>query len=258
MLHHIPRLFIAQIAALGSYVIFSAKSLRRMFYPLVEGKLVVEQMEFIGVKSILIVVLAAIMVGAVFAIQFGTIFRLFGAESLIGAAASFSLSKELAPVIGSFLVAGRCGSAMAAEVANMRVNDQIDALHIMAVNPISYLVAPRLIASLTMLPLLSCLFVLVGVLACYVIGVKLFNVDVGIFLEKIAWISKPEHIVQCIEKAVFFGGIIATVCCYKGFHARGGATGVGRATTEAVVVSLVSILIADFFISYLQFGKIIL
>jgi phospholipid/cholesterol/gamma-HCH transport system permease protein len=246
----------ANIASFGEYMIFSGDSLRRMFVPIVKGKLVLEQMEFIGVKSVGIVCLAAIMVGAVFAIQFGTIFRIFGAESMIGAAASFALSKELAPVIGSFLVAGRSGSAMAAEIANMRVNDQLDALHIMAVNPLSYLVAPRLLAATVMVPLLSCLFVLIGVLSCFVIGVGLFDVDQGIFFEKIRWISKPEHILQCMEKGVFFGAIIATIGCYKGFKASGGATGVGRATTEAVVLSLVSILVSDFFISYLQFGEI--
>jgi phospholipid/cholesterol/gamma-HCH transport system permease protein len=244
------------IAKVGDFVLFTSSSLRRVFYPRPDFKLVLEQMEFIGVKSILIICLAAIMVGAVFAIQFGTIFRIFGAESMIGAAASFALSKELAPVVASFLVAGRSGSAMAAEIANMKVNDQLDALHIMAVNPLSYLVAPRLLASIVMMPLLSCLFVVVGVGSCYFIGVGLFAVDEGIFFEKIRWISRPQHIVQCVEKALFFGAIISSIGCYKGFNATGGATGVGKATTEAVVLSLVSILVSDFFISYLQFSEI--
>ncbi len=244
------------ISNFGNFVLFTSSSFKRVLYPRVNGRLVLEQMDFIGVKSLLIICLAAIMVGAVFAIQFGTIFRLFGAESMIGAAASFALSKELAPVIASFLVAGRSGSAMAAEIANMKVNDQVDALQIMGVNPLSYLVAPRLVAAVVMMPLLSCLFVVVGVMACYVIGVSLFAVDEGIFFDKIRWISKPVHIVQCVEKSLFFGAIIASIGCYMGFKATGGATGVGKATTTAVVFSLVSILVSDFFISYLQFGEI--
>lgn len=244
------------LAHLGAYVMFCATAFKRMFLPLMPPKLLFKQMEFVGVKSFSIIILAAVMIGAVFGIQFGAIFRIFGAESLIGAAASYALSKELAPVIGSFLVAGRAGSAMAAEIASMKVNEQLDAMRVMAVNPIGYLVSPRILASLLMMPLLAGFFVLVGVLSCYVIGVWIFQVDVGIFFEKINWISKPSHLWQGIQKACIFGAMFSSIGCYMGFSARGGAKGVGLATTKAVVISLVSILLVDFLISYLQLEKI--
>ena len=240
----------------GRYVLFCLSAFRWMAFPFVKPKLLLQQMEFVGVKSFWIIVLAAVMIGAVFGIQFGKIFRIFGAESLIGAAASFALSKELAPVIGSFLVTGRSGSAMAAEIATMRVNEQIDAMKIMAVNPIAYLVSPRVLASMIMMPLLTAFFVVCGISSAFVIGVLLFDVDVGVFFEKIKWISEPAHIVQGLQKAAVFGMIFSTVGCYKGFWAGGGAKGVGKATTEAVVLSLVTILVSDFFISYLQIESV--
>lgn len=223
-----------------------------MVRPLVSGKELLLQLEFIGVRSFWIIVLASVMVGGVFGIQFGQIFRMFGMESLIGAAASFALSKEIAPVIGSFLVTGRAGSAMTAEIANMKVNEQIDALRVMSINPISYLCAPRVLAGILITPLLAGLFVFCGVISAYVTGVAIFAIDSGIFFEKIRWITRPLDLVQGLEKAAIFGGIFSTIACYSGFHASGGAKGVGQATTNAVVFALVAILISDFFLSYFQ------
>ncbi|MBI2602166.1 MAG: ABC transporter permease [Deltaproteobacteria bacterium] len=239
-------------SSLGSYFLFCAESFRRIFFPPLSFKLILQQMEFVGARSLVIIIMAAIMVGAVFGIQFGHIFRIFGVESLIGTAASFSLSKELSPVIGSFLVTGRAGSAMAAEIANMKINEQIDAMKVMAVNPVAYLASPRIVASILMVPLLAGFFTVFGVLSAYVIGVLLFDVDTGIFIDKIRWLNKPSDIVEGLQKAAIFGAIYSSVSCYKGFQARGGAQGVGRATTEAVVISLVIILVSDYFLSYLQ------
>lgn len=238
------------------YLKFTYSAFRQIFIPPVDLKLVVAQMEFVGVRSFGIIVLAAIMVGGVFGIQFGYIFRTFGVESLIGAAATFALSKELAPVLGSFLVTGRAGSAMAAEIANMKINEQLDAMRVMAVNPIGYLATPRILASILMVPLLAAFFILIGVLSAYTVGVLLFEIDKGIFIDKIRWINKPRDIMEGLEKAAIFGAIYSSICCYKGFYATGGARGVGRATTNAVVISLVVILVSDYFLSYLQMRKI--
>ena len=240
------------MTSLGSYLIFCAKIFKFMVKPRVDTKLLFQHMEFVGVRSFWIIVLASIMVGAVFGIQFGQIFRLFGVESLIGAAASFALSKELAPVIGSFLVTGRAGSAMTAELSNMKVNEQIDAMQVMSVNPIAYLCSPRVLASMIMTPLLASLFVFCGVVSAYVTGLSFFAIDSGIFFEKIKWITKPVDLIQGLQKAVFFGAVFSTIACYAGFHASGGAKGVGRATTSSVVFALVVILISDFFLSYFQ------
>lgn len=256
MASHKAMLGLNIVSAIGQYSIFCFEVFRRALFPPVRARLLLQQMEFVGVKSFWIIVFASIMIGAVFGIQFGKIFRIFGAESMIGAAASFALSKELAPVIGSFLVTGRSGSSMAAEIATMRVNEQIDAMQIMAVNPIAYLATPRVMASMIMMPLLTGFFIMCGILSAFIIGVLLFDVDVGVFLDKIKWISEPAHIWQGMQKAIIFGAIFSTVGCYKGFYAGGGAKGVGKATTEAVVISLVSILISDFFISYLQMESV--
>ena len=154
------------------------------------------------------------------------------------------------------MISARVGSAIAAEIANMRVNEQIDAMRVMSVSPYSYLVAPRILASMIMMPLLCIFFIVFGMLSCYLIGVVLFQIDEGFFLAKIQWITKPRHVMQGLEKAVIFGFIFSTISCHQGFYAKGGAAGVGKATTRAVVSSLVTILVVDFFISYFQMEKI--
>ena len=241
------------IAFQGRFFLFVSESVRRIFYPMLSRDLLLKQMEFVGNRSFGVAVLAGTMVGAIFGFQLGEIFKIFGAESMIGAAAGFTLSKELAPVVGSMLVTGRAGSAMAAEIATMRVNEQIDAMRVMAINPYSYLVAPRIAASVLMMPLLTSIFVMSGVAASFVIGVNFYNVDVGVFFDKMMWIIEPSAVIHGLEKSMIFGFIFSSVGCFTGFHARGGAKGVGRATTSAVVASLVMILITDFFVSYLQF-----
>jgi phospholipid/cholesterol/gamma-HCH transport system permease protein len=246
---------IAPISAFGSFLIFLAESLKRSVYPPLNFGLLVRQMEFVGNRSIGIVVISAMMIGAVFAFILGDIFQIFAAESMLGAASGIALSKELAPVMCGFLVTARAGSAMAAEIATMRVNEQIDAMRVMAVNPFSYIVAPRVVATMLMMPLLTFIFILTGIMTAFAVGVTFFDVDVGIFFEKMRWIVRPRHVLDGGQKAIVFGALIAALGCYKGFNAGGGAKGVGRATTEAVVLSLVVILITDFFISYMQFEK---
>jgi phospholipid/cholesterol/gamma-HCH transport system permease protein len=125
----------------------------------------------------------------------------------------------------------------------------------MAVNPYGYLVAPRILGGIIMLPLLTCIFVLAGVGMAFVIGMTFFDIDIGTFFEKMRWMVKPRYIFQGMEKAAVFGAVLTSIGCFKGFFAGGGAKGVGRATTEAVVLSLVAILVLDYFLSYLQFEK---
>lgn len=244
---------IRPISVIGQYSVFMSHALARCFFPPVKFKLLMRQLEFIGNKSLSIIIVSAVMIGAVFGFIFGDIFAQFGAESLLGAAAGVAMSKELAPVISGFLVTARGGSSMAAEIATMRVNEQIDAMRVMAVNPYGYLVAPRILGTAIMMPLLTAVFILTGVFMSFVVGVVFFDIDVGTFFEKLRWMVKPSYIVQGMQKGAAFGVVIASVGCFKGFHAGGGAKGVGRATTGAVVISLVSILVLDFVISYMQF-----
>jgi phospholipid/cholesterol/gamma-HCH transport system permease protein len=218
----------------------------------VRVRLVFRQLEFVGNKSLNIIFLSSIFTGAVLGLQLGKIFGLFRAEGLMGAATGKALALELAPVMCGFIVTGRAGAAMAAEIATMRVNEQIDAMEAMGVDPVSYLIVPRIVASTLMMPVLSGVFLSLGVLGCYIVGQALFGVDNQVFLrqlQELVWVS---DIRKGLFKATVFGFILSSIACYRGFNARGGAKGVGEATTQAVVTSLLSILIVDFFITYFQ------
>ena len=249
----IGRLVTLPVTVLGAYAQFTASGVRGMFFPLVDRQLLQKQMEFVGNRSFLIIVLAGAMVGGIFGFQLGEIFKIFGATSLIGAAAGYSLARELAPVVGAFLVTGRAGSAMAAEIATMRVNEQIDAMRVMSVNPFRYLVAPRILASVMMMPILTVFFVISGVASAFIVGVAYYDVDVAEFIEKIQWIVSGSDLFEGMQKAAVFGLVFSSVGCFKGFSARGGARGVGHATTTAVVTSYVLILLVDYVMTYLQF-----
>ena len=246
------KILINLLEQIGSFLLFVNTAFQRMIFPPISPKRLLAQMEFIGVRSLGIIILASLIIGAVFGIQFGMVFKTFGAESLIGSAAFFALSKELAPVVGAFLITGRAGSAIAAEIGTMRVNDQIDAMTIMATNPVGYLASPRILASVIMCPLLTSIFIIFGVISSYIVGSQLFSIDSGLFFDKIAWITTPKDVIQGLQKSMFFGLIFSTIACYKGFQTRGGSKGVGRSTTDAVVLALVSILVSDFFISFWQ------
>lgn len=241
------------VSLVGAIMNFLGNTLLRSIRPAMSIGLFLKQCEFVGNQSVGVMILSGMMIGAVFGLQFGEMFRVFGAEGMIGAAAGYALSKELAPVVGSFLVTARAGSSMAAEIATMRVNEQIDAMRVMAVNPYNYLVAPRIWASVFMMPLLTMIFIISGVFCSFLIGVAIYDVDLAVFFDKIQWIVKPRHLWEGGQKAMIFGLILSVIGCFKGFNASGGAKGVGRATTEAVVMSLVTILVVDFFISYLNY-----
>ena len=211
----------------------------------------IKMMEFVGVQSLPIIVLSAIFTGAVFTYQSYQAFHLFGAQGYVGGTVGVALTRELAPTLTGLLVAGRAGSAMAAELGSMRVSEQIDALEAMAVDPINYLVKPRLVAATLVTPLLCAVFDFIGCLGSYLIGVHYLGMSVPEFLVRMRdWID-PYDIWSGLFKATVFGMIIGTVACYKGFYTKGGAAGVGQATTSAVVVSSVAILVSNFFVAVL-------
>jgi phospholipid/cholesterol/gamma-HCH transport system permease protein len=216
-------------------------------------RLLFQAMEFVGVGSLFIVLLTGLFTGGVFSLQSAYAFRLFNAEGLVGSTVGLSLTRELSPVLTGLMVTGRAGSGIATELGTMRVTEQIDALYTMAVNPVQYLVVPRVLAGLIMVPILSALFTLVGMGGAYVVGVVLQHIDKGVFLGNTEWYVDPADLYNGLIKACVFGGILTLVGCYKGFHASGGARGVGIATTQSVVVSSVMILIADYFLTSLMF-----
>lgn len=218
-------------------------------------RLLIDALEFIGVQSVFIVGLTGTFVGAVFGLQLVDGFRQFGAESQVGAVVGIALARELAPVFSALMITSRAGSAMATEIASMRVTNQIDALTTMSVNPIQYLVVPRVIAGILAAPVMALLFNLVGITGAYLVGVYLLGIDGGIFIEKVKWFVDGKDVAQGLVKAAFFGGTLTLIACRQGFYATGGAVGVGRATNKAVVQSAVAILILDYILTGIILGE---
>ncbi len=205
----------------------------------------VSAMDFVGIGSLGIVALVASFTGAAFSLQTVYTFKMFQAEAFIGVTVALSLSRELAPVLTALMVTARAGSAMATELGSMRITEQIDALHTMAVSPVQYLVTPRIVAGVLMVPLLTMVFIIVGILGATFVAVNLGGVDEGPYWHNIEWFIDARDILEGLIKATVFGLVFSTISCYQGFYADGGAAGVGRATTRAVVWSSVSILFFD-------------
>ncbi len=217
--------------------------LRNIFYQMVE----------VGVRSLPVIFITATFTGMVLALQSYTGFKRFNAESLMGSLVALSMTRELGPVLTGLIVSGRVGSAMAAELGTMRVTEQIDALVTLAVNPIHYLIVPRFIAGLTMLPVLTMFADALGIAGGYLVGVVLLGVNPVAYVESTFNFITFEDIYSGLFKASAFGIIVAIVGCYKGFYTSGGAEGVGKATTASVVLSMMLILISDYFLTALFF-----
>ena len=206
-------------------------------------------MEFVGVQSLLIVGLTGLFVGMVFGIQLVDGFRQFGAENQTGSVVGLALARELAPVFTSIMVSSRAGSAISTELGSMRVSQQIDALTTMAVNPVQYLVVPRLVAGVVMVPVLMMIFNMVGIFGSWLVCVQMLGLDHGIFIDKVRWFVDTRDLGQGVIKAIVFGLAISLIACRQGFYATGGAAGVGQATNRAVVHSAIAILALDYLIT---------
>jgi phospholipid/cholesterol/gamma-HCH transport system permease protein len=241
------------VEGFGSCLILLAESFVWLLRPPFRWRLFFQAMEFTGVGSLFIVILTGLFTGMVFAVQTINTFRLFNAETLVGSVVSLALMRELSPVLTSLMVTARVGSAIATELGTMRVTEQVDALYTMAVNPIQYLVTPRVMAAILMLPVLTGFCDLVGIGGAYYVSVHLMGVDGGMFLDKIRMYADWWDVVSGMIKASVFGMILAVVGCHKGLNASGGARGVGMATTESVVVSSILILVVDYFLTLLLY-----
>jgi phospholipid/cholesterol/gamma-HCH transport system permease protein len=246
-LDNLGRSVLSGVEQMGGMLILLISTFGWMFRPPLKLRSIIKQMEFVGVKSTFVVVLTGTFTGMVLALQSYHGFRLFSAESLVGSTVALSMTRELGPVLTGLMVTARAGSAMAAELGTMRVTEQIDALYVMAANPIKYLVVPRIVASVFMVPLLTAISDFLGILGGYFVGVVLLDINEGIFVDNIYKYVELEDIYNGLIKAAFFGLLLSLIGCYKGFNTRGGAEGVGMATTEAVVIASVSILVADYF-----------
>jgi phospholipid/cholesterol/gamma-HCH transport system permease protein len=212
---------------------------------------VLSAMEFIGVQSIFIVALTGTFSGMVVTLQTVYALRAFSAEGRVGGIVAVSLLRELAPVFTAIMVTARAGSAMAAELGNMRVTEQIDAVTTMGVSPVQYLLSPRLLASMIMVPLLCALYASVGMAGSYLVAVLWLGGDTGIWMQSIRDLAVPKDLTMGLIKSVAFGFILTAISCRYGYFAKGGARGVGEATTRAVVDSCVTILVANYLITQL-------
>lgn len=235
----------------GAVIIFAVSALVRSFRRPFRFGIYVQTMEFVGVGSLGIVLLTGAFTGAVFAIQTSVAFGIFNAKSLIGGSVALALILELAPTMGALMVAGRVGSAMCTELGTMRTTEQIDALEILAVDPIHYLVAPRIIACTLMMPLLTVGFNAIGLAGAYLVSTSMLGVDHAQFFSRVFDWVVPTDILCTLVKGTTFGFMIGAVASYSGFNATGGSRGVGRATTSTVVGSSVAVLISDYVITAL-------
>lgn len=246
-------LFINILRDSGGIFLIFLQSFFYFFTPPFRLRLLIKHMEFIGVRSFLVVILTALFSGMVTAYQVNIALSKVGSQSILGGVVALTLTRELGPVLTAVVVVARAGSAICAELGSMRITEQIDALKIMAVNPIQYLLSPRIWAAILVLPLLTSIADFVGIFGGYVVGVFLVKIDPGLLTARMTDMVELKDLMSGIVKSIFFGAFIVSVCGYKGYNAKGGAEGVGRATTEAVVISTVGILIIDYILTTLFF-----
>ena len=237
------------IAGMGRMLVLLLTALLWAFVPPFRLRRLVRQIHFMGWRSLLVVVLTGAFTGMVLGLQGFYTLRKFGATAMLGPAVALSLIREIGPVLCALVVTGRAGSAMAAEIGIMRITDQIDALSVMALNPVKYLISPSILAGLITMPLLTAVVDVVGIYGGYLVGVQLLGVGHGVYFGEMQSILGFRDIAIGFWKSVSFGLIISWICCYKGFYTQFGAEGVSKATTEAVVLSSVWILVCDYFLT---------
>lgn len=237
------------INGLGNISLYTTRCFYWAFRRPYRNKLLFEQLFFIGNKSILIILLAGMFTGMVFATQTYFGFKLINVDSLVGAIVAIAMAKELAPVLTGLIVAGRAGSAMAAQIGSMKVTEQIDALEVMGINSIQYLAVPRIIAGTIALPMLSVVFLFIGNVGSYLVGTKTLMIDESMYYSKLSDFMYVADIWQGIIKAAVFGFVISVIGTYFGFQVEKGAVGVGRGTNLAVIWGMISVLILDYFLT---------
>ncbi len=238
----------------GRMVLLLLNTFKWLIRPPLDIRNIMKQILEVGVRSTPVVLITAVFTGMVLALQSYTGFKRFNAEALMGTVVALSMTRELGPVLTGLIVAGRAGSAMAAELGTMRVTEQIDALYTMATNPVKYLIVPRFLAGVLMLPALTVLADIIGIIGGYFVGVVILDTNPTIYISRTKDFLELSDIYNGLIKSSFFGMSISLISCYKGFYTEGGAEGVGKATTGAVVISSMTILISDYFLSAWLYG----
>jgi phospholipid/cholesterol/gamma-HCH transport system permease protein len=235
------------VDALGRFGTFLIQALVATVTPPFKIRAFADRINFIGFRSLLIILLTGAFTGMVLGLQIYITLSRFGSEAFLGPAVALSIIRELGPVLAALMVTGRAGSALTAEIGIMRITEQIDALTVMALNPMRYLVAPSILAGVVTFPLMTALFDVIGIFGGYLVGVELLGLSQGTYFGEMQTFVDLDDIMLGFWKSISFGIIVTWVCTYKGFHVGHGAEGVARATTQAVVMSSVLILVWDYF-----------
>lgn len=240
---------IGVVEDIGRISIIAAQTMIWLVRPPYRVRVFMQALDAVGVGSLFIVAFTGLFTGLVLAYQSIIAFGLFNAQTLVGGTVAVSLTRELGPVLTGLMVAGRTGSAMTTEIGTMRVTEQIDAMSVMAVNPVQYLVVPRVVAGVLTVPILTLIFNFVGIWAAYILSVQMMGIDPGIFIQKIKDFVDGYDLLGSAIKGGAFGLVVTLIGCYKGFYASGGARGVGEATTSSVVSSSIAILFIDYILT---------
>ncbi len=251
----IGRAFLHFLSAVGRLTLFALEALSHCLRPPLYPRQLLRQTIDIGYYSLPVVGLTALFTGMVLALQSYTGFSRFNAESAIASVVALSVTRELAPVLAGLMVAGRIGASIAAEIGTMRVTEQIDALTTLSTHPMKYLVVPRLIAGLVLLPCLVLVADVIGIFGGFLVAVYRLDFNGAAYLQSTWSFLEPVDVVSGLVKAAVFGFVVALMGCYHGYHSKGGAQGVGMATTNAVVSSSILILVFNYMITGLFFGE---
>lgn len=251
----IGRVFLSFLESTGRLAIFAGVSISHIVRPPFYPRLLLRQIIEIGYYSLPVIGLTAVFTGMVLALQSYTGFARFNAEGAVATVVVLSITRELAPVLTGLMVAGRIGAAMAAEIGTMRVTEQIDALSTLSTNPYKYLIAPRLLASLVMLPCCVMVADIIGVFGGYLVAVHKLDFNPAVYLKNSWQFLELIDVVSGLVKAAVFGFLIALMGCYHGFYSKGGAQGVGSATTNAVVSASILILAFNYLITEAFFAQ---
>jgi phospholipid/cholesterol/gamma-HCH transport system permease protein len=239
----------------GSIGVFCIDAIRTLFTTRLKVKKTFYQMSYIGVGSLSIIFLVGSAVGAVLALQIYIGLERYGATQFVGPIVFIAMAREFGPIFASLMVIGRAGSAMTAELGSMRISEQIDALQTLCINPLQYLIVPRILASTIIVPFLSIFCSFFGIFAGYVTSIYVLNINPETYMEAIRSNVELSDITNGIIKAIAFGFILSVIATYKGYTTKGGAKGLGICTTQSVVFANVSVILADYILSSLMFTK---
>ncbi len=250
----IGQVVLAAFTDVGRLAVFVQNAVRHCITPPIYPRLILQQMIRIGYNSLPVVGLTAFFTGGVLALQIYIGGSRFNAESLVSSIVALGITRELGPVLAGLMVAGRVSAAIAAEIGTMRVTEQIDALVTLATNPFKYLVAPRLIAAVITLPILVAIADTIGIMGGYIVGTKSLGFNSGVYIKNTVDFIEYQDVFSGLAKSAVFGFIIALMGCYHGYNSQGGAQGVGRATTNAVVSASILILASNYIMTSLLFN----